>query len=163
MKLTRLLAAALLSLVLAFSPALATEINVIGYTQSGSISAVIDGQAMTVPDDMKNMHRQLIHELWEGQGHVIAAYVPPQPSTFPGDYPLQRYQFLAMLEITGLGGTIEGTIDKISDPVGRAIARARYESADVFRRYDPLVLSIGNAIELPTSQIDLLWMQAKDF
>lgn len=163
MKLTRLLAAALLALGLASSAAFATEINVIGYTESGSISAVIDGQAMTVPDDMANMHRQLIHELWEGQGHTIAAYVPPAPSTFPGDYPLQRYQFLAMLEITGLGSTIEGAIDLIPDPVARAIARARYESADSFRRYDPLVLSVGEAIELPASQIDLLWMQAKDF
>ena len=54
-----------------------------GYTESGSISATIDGILMTVPDDPANRHRQMIAE-WEfdaegNRVNTIPAYVPPPP------------------------------------------------------------------------------------
>lgn len=142
--------------------AFGNEVIVHGYTESGAIDATIDGQRMTVPDDMANMHRQLIEELWVGQGHDIPAYEPPPPSTNPADYPLQRYQFLAMLEIAGIRGLVEPAIDDIADPIDRAVARARWESTDVFSRTDPLLIQLATAVGLTTQQIDDLWMTAKD-
>ena len=48
------------------------------YDSAGSIYAVIDGVEFTVPDDMSNRHRQMIAE-WEGEGGIIAQFVPPAP------------------------------------------------------------------------------------
>jgi hypothetical protein len=49
------------------------------YTENGSIIATIDGQEMTVPDDMGNRHRVIIAE-WEVDGNVITPYVSPTVS-----------------------------------------------------------------------------------
>lgn len=49
-----------------------------GFTESGSIDATIEGDRMTVPDDMANRHRQMIAEL-EALGNTIPAYEPPEP------------------------------------------------------------------------------------
>jgi len=48
------------------------------YTESGSIVAVIDGQEMTVPDDMENRQRIMLAE-WESDGHIIIPYFVPDP------------------------------------------------------------------------------------
>lgn len=45
------------------------------YTEYGLIVATLDGQEMTVPDDMENRHRIMLAE-WEAAGNVISAYVP---------------------------------------------------------------------------------------
>ena len=45
------------------------------YAQDGAITAVINGQEMTVPDDMENRHRALLVD-WEAAGNVIEPYVP---------------------------------------------------------------------------------------
>lgn len=55
------------------------DITIHGYTATGAIDATIEGQRMTVPDDMANRHRQMIAE-WEAAGHTIPAYVAPGPS-----------------------------------------------------------------------------------
>lgn len=49
--------------------------NVIGFTESGSIRVELDGVEMNVPDDMSNRHRQLVAE-WEAAGNTIPAYEP---------------------------------------------------------------------------------------
>ncbi|MEC9247311.1 MAG: DUF4376 domain-containing protein [Pseudomonadota bacterium] len=46
------------------------------YTEDGNILAVINGEAMFVPDDPTNSHRQMIAE-WEAEGNTIPAYVTP--------------------------------------------------------------------------------------
>ncbi|WP_221723996.1 hypothetical protein [Ochrobactrum sp. SFR4] len=51
------------------------------YTEIGSIIAVIDGQKMTVPDDIGNRHRAMIAE-WEAVGNLIEPYVP-EPEAEP--------------------------------------------------------------------------------
>ena len=54
--------------------------NVLGYTESGAIRVIFDGDEneSTVPDDMGNRHRVMIAE-WEAEGNEIPAYVPPAP------------------------------------------------------------------------------------
>lgn len=51
-----------------------------GYTESGSITATIDGALMTIPDDMSNRHRQMIAE-WEAAGNTIPPYIEPNPTS----------------------------------------------------------------------------------
>lgn len=53
--------------------------NVIGFTERGSIRVEIDGIEMAVPDDMGNRHRVMIAE-WEGEGNAIPAYNPQPPT-----------------------------------------------------------------------------------
>ena len=45
------------------------------YTKTGLLLAMIDGQEMTVPDDMENGHRAMIAD-WEAVGNAIEPYVP---------------------------------------------------------------------------------------
>ena len=45
--------------------------------QHKSIKVVLDGQAMHVPDDMDNRHRQAVAE-WEAEGNTIEPYVEPE-------------------------------------------------------------------------------------
>lgn len=61
--------------------------NVIGYTESGSIRIEIDGLEMTVPDDLSNRHRVMIAE-WEAEGNTIAPYEAPPSS--PADIDRER-------------------------------------------------------------------------
>lgn len=51
------------------------DVSSVKYTKTGLIIAMIDGQEMTVPDDMKNGHRAMIAD-WEAAGNVIEPYVP---------------------------------------------------------------------------------------
>ena len=55
------------------------EITSAKYTdnQHKSIKVVLDGQAMHVPDNMENRHRQVIAE-WEAEGNTIEPYVEPE-------------------------------------------------------------------------------------
>lgn len=52
------------------------------YNAFGLILVTINGQQMTVPDDMGNRHRQEIAE-WEALGNVIVPYEPPEPQEEP--------------------------------------------------------------------------------
>lgn len=45
------------------------------YTRDGSIIVLIEGQEMTLPNDMENRHRILLAD-WETEGNVIEPYVP---------------------------------------------------------------------------------------
>lgn len=55
--------------------------NVIGYTESGSIRVIFEGDENegTVPDDMRNRHRRMIAE-WEAEGNTIPPYAPSAPA-----------------------------------------------------------------------------------
>lgn len=62
--------------------------NVLGYTESGAIRVILDGEEseIGVPDDMGNRHRQMIAE-WEAEGNTIPPYdEPPPPSPAITDY-----------------------------------------------------------------------------
>ena len=50
-------------------------IESVKYSSGGSVIAMINGQVMTIPDDMENRHRLMVAE-WEAAGNVIESYVP---------------------------------------------------------------------------------------
>lgn len=55
--------------------------NVIGYTDYGSIRIDLDGAELLVPDDMGNRHRLMIAE-WEASGNTVPPFVPELPASF---------------------------------------------------------------------------------
>lgn len=100
---------------------------------------------------------------WTCSNGTCAAPAPPAPparSTNPADYPLQRYQFDAMLDIAGLKPLITPAIASITDPVQRAVAQAKYDDTQVFNRTDPLLNQLAAAAGLTSAQVDAYWMQA---
>ena len=98
---------------------------------------------------------------------IITAYqtafpfVPP-PILTASDYPLQPYQFWAMVAIANLQTAIDNALSAITDPVQKAIATAKLNHTLSFNRNDPLVNLLGEAAGLTSDQIDAYWMQAKD-
>lgn len=65
------------------------------FTKYGFINALIDGQEMTVPDDMANRHRIMLAE-WEAEGNTIEPYVP-EPVIEPIPDEISRRQFFQYL------------------------------------------------------------------
>lgn len=127
------------------------------YAEDGSISAVIDGVTLSIPDDMFNRHRQMIAE-WEKAGNKIAPYAAPKESVDPNDYPLKRWEFKAMVDFLGVAEKIVVAISAIPDPLARAKAMARYQESDLYRRDDPMFDQLAPLVGLTPSQIDAAWM-----
>lgn len=73
--------------------------NVLGYTESGAIRVILDGEEseIGVPDDMGNRHRQMIAE-WEAEGNTIPPYLAPEPKQVLG---VPLLCCLANLQISG--------------------------------------------------------------
>ncbi|WLR98758.1 hypothetical protein [Shinella sumterensis] len=54
--------------------------DVLGYTESGMIRVIFDGEGESfVPDDVGNRHRQMI-AAWEAEGNEVPPYTPPAPT-----------------------------------------------------------------------------------
>ena len=55
--------------------------NVIGYTESGTIRVIFDGDEdeSFVPDDIGNRHRAMIAE-WEAEGNTIPSFQKVKPT-----------------------------------------------------------------------------------
>ena len=49
------------------------------YTESGGISATINGAETYVPDDLSGIERRAV-QAWEGEGNVITPYSAPPPT-----------------------------------------------------------------------------------
>lgn len=49
--------------------------EVIGYNKDGSISIMVDGTKLSIPDDLSNRDRQAIAE-WEAAGNTIPRFAP---------------------------------------------------------------------------------------
>lgn len=130
--------------------------NVIGYTEDGSIQIEIDGVNMTIPDDPANRHRQMIAE-WEAAGNTIPPYVPePIPLA-----PLSARQLRLGLVTNGIAlSTVEGAIAEIEDAQGRAFAEIEWEYASEFHRDHHLIDQIGAVLDLTSEQIDDMWQSA---
>ena len=101
------------------------EITSAKYTdnQHESIKVVLDGQAMHVPDNMDNRHRQVIAE-WEAEGNTIEPYVAPEKGYEElrrGEYPPMGDQFDAIWKYIAqhredgevLGEDIDKELDKV--------------------------------------------------
>lgn len=80
----------------------------------------------------------------------------------PNNFPLQPYQFHAMLEIGGIAEAVDLAIEAMADPAQKAVAKARMKHSIKFDRDDALFALLGPAVGLTSEEIDALWMQAKD-
>ena len=135
------------------------------YTESGSISAVIDAQEMVVPDDMGNRHRAMIAE-WEAVGNEIEPYAEPiltpeeQRALMP---PLEKWRFDTIIDSRpGLRDKIETAIERnISDLLQRVTVRNKFRSVTQFSRLDPMFpfLASDPDININELEIDEMWRQ----
>lgn len=91
-----------------------------------------------------------------------AADAAEEAANAPANYPLQRYQFLAMLTVGNLAPLVEPAVASIKDPVQKAVAQAKFDATQVFDRKDPLLVALAAAAGLTPAQVDAYWMQAKD-
>lgn len=131
--------------------------NVLGYTEGGSIRIEIYGVEMFVPDDMANSDRQMIAE-WEAAGNTIPAYEPPPP---PPLAPLTRRQLRLGLLANGITtADVEVAIAAIPDPMDRAVAEIEWADASTYERDHPLIEQVGSALGLSPEQIDTMWEEA---
>lgn len=144
--------------------------NVIGYTELGSILVVIDDTEMTVPDDMSNRHRRAIAE-WEAVGNAIPVYVEP-PAPVPEE--ISDRQFFQQLAILGLvtqeealAAVMTGTLPAAMENFIAALpeeerfpARMLLSGATGFRRSHPLTTEFGAMQGMDAADIDNLWRQA---
>ena len=133
------------------------------YTDENSlmIELVANGKTMSVPTDTGNRHYQAILE-WVYDGNSIGVYVAPVVSDDPQDYPLKRYQFLAMVEILGKEQAIMDAIAALP-ATSAIIARKRYENTHEYIRSDELFAQLAPLIGLTDEQVDEAWLQAKEF
>lgn len=125
-----------------------------GYTVGGAIDVVIDGVALSVPNDPSNRHRQMIAE-WEAEGNTIPAYVaPPEPIK-----PLEPWRFFAMLDLSGKRAGLDAFIEAMSEPA-KTVAKAKLTHSLTFYRDNDLVLAAQQALGLSDAELDALWTQA---
>lgn len=54
-------------------------IEKVKYNEFGYIQATIDDVEFTIPDDLENLHRQMIAEWEKEEGNEIEPYIPPEP------------------------------------------------------------------------------------
>lgn len=95
---------------------------------------------------------------------IIKIAPAPAPSTDPNDYPLNRFQFEAMVISLGLSfAAIETAIDglPITD-MDKAVAKSRLRNAETYNRDHPLLTMLMGPVGLTAKQIDAAWLQAKD-
>lgn len=81
----------------------------------------------------------------------------------PNDYPLEPFQFYAMLEIIGKTGAVASAIASIPDATQRAVAQAKFQHMKEFERSDLLFTVLAPAVGLTDADIDAAWLLAKDF
>ncbi len=136
--------------------------DVLGYTDTGSIRAVIEGLEVVVPDDPANRHRQMIAE-WEAEGNTIPAYVPAPAPLLPIS---RRQMLLGLLSIGITEAMVEAKIDLIvdpaTDPAEHAALVIERRAAGLIERDHPLVAELAVQFDLPAEQVDALWLWAAD-
>lgn len=143
------------------------------YTKFGSIIAAIDGQEMTVPDDMENRHRIMLAD-WEAEGNMIEPYATPifTPEELRAQMPrksmvefrvaLRSVKVVQREGETELDGIYEADIlEKISLIADRALqaeARDYFLYAGYIDRSNPWVDILGGMFGQSPKQIDTLWL-----
>jgi hypothetical protein len=80
----------------------------------------------------------------------------------PTDFPLQPYQFDAMLSLSGLDSVLEAAIASLPNATTKAVVLAKLKRMATYDRSDPLFNQLGQIIGKTPADIDALWMQAKD-
>jgi hypothetical protein len=117
-------------------------IEVYGYLEDGSISALIDDVYCTVPDRQDNIERQRIAEEWEGAGNTIRPYEPP---SIAGRYILFKSEFVKRMA----DDTEAAVLEQVLEAAGAKL-RLLYNSVEYFQSDDPLFETLKAAI---TSQL----------
>jgi hypothetical protein len=129
-----------------------------------------DGVSSSVPNDIRNTHRQAIAD-WEAEGNTIPPYAAPPPPT-PDQ--ISDRQFFQELSIMGLitqaealsavqVGTIPAAMETFIGSLPSAqqfSARMVLTGATTFQRSHPLVAMFGAAQGMTSAQIDALWIAA---
>lgn len=130
-----------------------------------AVQVLIVGEDWTAPDGVTVMEtaRASQGDVFDANRDGFASdldYVAPEQDPAPSTPGLQRYQFLAMLDIAGLKDKTDTAIAAIADPVQRAVARAKFDSVQTFERDDPLLVALAAAAGLTGAQVDGYWTQA---
>lgn len=125
------------------------------YTHDGSIIVIIDGNEMTVPNDMENRHRAMLAD-WEAAGNVIEPYLEPEPTPeelreqMPA---LSRRQFWLGAHSLGIGKA-DVMAYAANDP---ALLIEVEESTEFQRNYGAVTL-LSPFLGITDEQLDDVWM-----
>lgn len=137
--------------------------EVLGYTETGSIAIIDHGEELVVPDDPLNRHRRLIAD-WEAEGNTIPPYAPPtmtdeeKRAAMPS---LTARQFRLGMIASGITlASVQAAVDGIVDPTERAIAQVEWEYATQFERLHPLIMQLSGSLGLTAEQVDAMWQSA---
>ncbi|SNY92896.1 hypothetical protein SAMN04515647_3161 [Cohaesibacter sp. ES.047] len=133
------------------------QIETATFTKDGTIQATIDGQAVSIPDDMANRHRKGI-AAWEADGHSIAPYDEGDEKLVA----LTPRQLRLALSRAGYLDLVEPALEAIEDPTERQEALIEWQYASLYQPDNPLVESIRLALGLSESETETLWRSAQD-
>lgn len=136
--------------------------NVLGYTEGGSIRVEIDGVEMLVPDNIHNRHRQMIAE-WEAEGNEIAPYIAPAP---PAPRSTAMWRARAVAKATPYGNVtlfdaVEAAIDGMTDPTTKAAAQEAWQRGTVFDLDGQIVPALMAGLSLTEQDVLPLIAQAE--
>jgi hypothetical protein len=130
------------------------------FNEDGFIVAEIDGEVLTVPDDMTNRHRAMLAE-WEGEGNIIAPYVEPvlTPEEKRERMPnlTARQIRLGLLHLGKLSG-VDVAISALPEP-DKSEAQIEWDYASEFRRLNHLIVQLIPILGLTDEQVDPVWEQ----
>ena len=131
------------------------------YLKDGSIVILIDGQEMTVPDDMANRHRIMLAD-WEAEGNVIEPYVEPiltpeeLRAAMPDKTPREFRDILTDMGI--FPQMVTDAINQIPFDIERQKALNAWEVMTSASRIDPYIDMIGAMFDKTPEQIDEAWI-----
>lgn len=135
--------------------------NVMGYTKTGEIRVVFEGDdhESFVSDDMGNRHRQKIAE-WEAEGNVIPRFTQIQS----GFKPIPKYDFWLAVD-SNLNIKKDTVLDAIDaselDADAKYLARLGITDAQTYLRDDPNVIALLSLMGFKPDEADAFWLWAQ--
>lgn len=124
---------------------------------SRGVHTVVEIVPFVAPDGQRAVG-DVSHE-WDGARLREVCAVEDIPARGPVDYPLEPFEFHAMVAVLGRDAQIRGAIAGIADRVERTVALARYEQSRLYHRDDALLMQVALAIDMADAEIDAAWMQ----
>lgn len=145
------------------------QINeVVGYNKdaTGVNVILINGDPTLIP---VNSGDRLAHELkvWQLAGNVVPDYVTPTPSDNPVDHPLNRFQFIFMVNKLNLFEDIVTAIASFPEITEQELdakieAQILFAEGTTYHRDHTLFAIIAPMVGLTEDQLNTAWMSAKD-
>ena len=129
------------------------------------INGVVDSISMEEVEGWVPVPGDVFAGFVENGDGTFSPPAPVAPSTDPNEYPLRNDQFRAALKLMGIAlADIENAIDTvITDPLENAQAHGKVRGSHTYNRDHPLFTTLAPHMGLSDAQIDIAWMQAKDF